>query len=69
MGGTITAGHVLERFPERRVIFTSGYSPRFAMSSPQIWRPRRTFKSSTAQRNLGRLVREVLDAGEKPEQS
>ncbi len=61
MGGTAAAEKLLERFPGLPVIFTSGYSRD---------RDERTAKLSQAAylqkpyspTNLGRLVREVLDA-------
>jgi|SRR5882724_1359687 len=64
LGGTATAAKLLERFPELRVIFTSGYSrdrdERTASLSlgPYLQKPHSPTK-------LGRPV-DILDAEEKP---
>jgi two-component system, cell cycle sensor histidine kinase and response regulator CckA len=68
LGGAATADKLLVRFPELRVIFTSGYSRD---------RDERTANLSQAsysqepysQTRLGRLVRDILDGETKPTSS
>ena len=60
MGGCLTGEKLLERFPEFRIIFTSGYS------RDRDGRRANLAQASYLQKpysptNLGRLVREVLD--------
>jgi CheY-like chemotaxis protein len=64
-GGTMAAGHLLERFPQLHIIFTSGYSRDRDERTANLAHTSYLQKPYSPT-NLGRLVREVLDAGEKP---
>jgi two-component system cell cycle sensor histidine kinase/response regulator CckA len=65
LGGTCTADKLIERFPELRVIFTSGYTrdrDERTANLPQASYLQKPYSPT----NLGRLVREVLDGAAKP---
>jgi CheY-like chemotaxis protein len=68
LGGTATADKLLVRFPELRVIFTSGYSrdrdERTANLSQASY-----LQKPYSPTSLGRLVRDILDGQPKPASS
>ena len=68
LGGTATADKLLVRFPELRVIFTSGYSrdrdERTANLSPASY-----LQKPYSPTRLGRLVRDILNGETKPASS
>jgi PAS domain S-box-containing protein len=65
LGGCATAEKLVERFPGLRIIFTSGYSrdrDERTATLPQASYLQKPYSPT----HLGRLVRDVLDAGDKP---
>ncbi len=66
--GMSAAEQVLRRFPGLRIILTSGYSRDRDERTAKL--PRASYlQKPYSPTNLGRLVREVLDGGDKPANS
>ena len=68
LGGTATADRLLARYPELRVIFTSGYSRDRDQRTANLSQASYLQKPYSPTR-LGRLVRDILDGETKPASS
>jgi CheY-like chemotaxis protein len=65
LGGSATAGKLLERFPKLRVIFTSGYSRDRDERTAGLSQASHLQKPYSPSK-LGRLVRDILDSEAEP---